>query len=189
MSTATCARPRAAPGMPIAIRLPTTVGKAWAMQFNCALQIIAALLVFGSAGLATSAESAADSAKRQSNVRQVVEDFVTAWNRHDIDVLVDLFTVDGKVKTPAGEGARTRPGIRKLLTREHREIFREATLAATTANVTLPGTGSAIATGTYTLSGIPVVLGIEVAREGPFTFRLVRRRGRWLITDARIAKD
>ncbi len=74
-----------------------------------------------------------------------------------------------------------------LLLREHGEVFRKSTLQARVEKVGFPQTGSAVATGTYTLSGVPVLFGIEVTREGTFDFRLIRRDGRWLIRSARIA--
>ena len=124
----------------------------------------------------------------EAKAKAVIQKFVSAWNAHKIDDLTHLFTSDGSFKSPAGEGARTRSAIRKLLAREHRDIFRQSTLATSVANVTLPKAGVADVTGTYTLSGIPAVLGIDVSRQGTFDFRMTRRSGRWLISSARIAK-
>ncbi len=141
------------------------------------------------ASLACAVETKIGVTGEQAAVTAVIGKFASAWNSHDIEALTHLFTPDGKFKSPAGQGAQTRRGIRELLAQEHREIFRESTLAATTGKIGFPEAGVAIATGSYTLSGIPVLFGIEVERAGSSEFRLVRRHGRWLIASARIARE
>jgi uncharacterized protein (TIGR02246 family) len=147
---------------------------------------LAALVACGSR-LALASEEGSPEAK--DAVESVVQAFVRAWNRHDVDTLTHLFAPKGNFTSPSGAGATNRSGIRDLLAREHREIFRESTLDAKTRQVTYPSGRSAEAVGHYTLSGIPVAFGIEVAREGSFHFELERRDGEWLIQSARIAKQ
>ncbi len=151
---------------------------------------LVALLVFCvRAGFASAADTKGAFAKRQTEVASVIEAFVSAWNSHDLETLTNLFTPGGNFKSPAGQGAQSRAAIRKLLAKEHREIFRESTLQAGNYRIVFPQTDAAVAIGSYTLSGIPVLFGIEVSREGTFKFQLKRRDGRWLIADARIAKE
>lgn len=150
--------------------------------------IVALLVLCVQAACALAADATERFSKQQTEVASVVEKFVSSWNRHDIEALTHLFTHTGKFKSPAGEGAQSKAGIRKLLANEHREIFRESTLEAVNERIWFPQTGAAVAVGSYTLSGIPVMFGIEVSREGTFRFQLTRRNGRWLIADARIAR-
>ncbi len=160
------------------------------MPSNRALRAVAfsfLLSVFGLPAYAADNDIRARQGKEQVTI--VIGQFVSAWNRNDIDALTSLFTPTGTFKSPAGDGAQGRAGIHKLLAREHREIFRESTLAATPENIVFPKPGLANAIGAYTLSGIPVMFGIEVSREGKFDFRLTRLEGRWFIASARIAKE
>lgn len=150
--------------------------------------VVVSLLLYAFATACGAADRTAAS-NENASVTDVVDVFVTAWNKHDIATLTGLFTANGRFKSPAGHGARTRPGIHKLLVQEHGDLFKESTLAATIKNIAHPKTGSAVATGTFTLSNIPAVLGINVAREGTFDFHLVRQKSRWLIASARISEQ
>jgi len=148
-----------------------------------------------SAASGTSAKDSAsrtspqDTADRKAEVTAAVQKFVSTWNAHDTDAMLRQFTQDGRLTSPRGASAKGREEIRHLLTEEHRDIYKGTELRATIESIQFPQTGTAAATGTFTLQGVDAVLGIEVAPEGTFTFRLVRQVGRWLISRARIFKE
>lgn len=151
--------------------------------------IIIALLFLASAADTLAAPRGGASGSGDRQVTKVIDAFVAAWNAHDIATLTALFTANGSFKSPAGHGARTRPGIHDLLAQEHRDIFVQSTLAETITKIDHPKAGVAVAKGTFTLTNIPVIFGIDVAREGTFDFHVRRTKGRWLISSARITKS
>jgi uncharacterized protein (TIGR02246 family) len=132
--------------------------------------------------------SAADSNVRESVVA-VVGEFVSAWNRHDTNTLAGLFAPAGRFTSPRGATAKGRHQIVEMLTQEHREIYQGTTLRATIDAVTFPVDDAALVTGSYTLSGIDIALGLEVSAEGSFDYRLTRRGDHWTIASARIYKQ
>lgn len=147
------------------------------------------LLLCGVAVCALAAEQKADPSDAKAAIRRVVQGFVTAWNKNDTDTLTNLFTRDERFTSPRGANAEGQLQIKKLLTQEHRDIYKGTTLVATVDQITFPREGGSVATGSYTLKGVDVAFGIEVSPQGSFAFRFTRREVRWLIASARIFKQ
>ena len=131
--------------------------------------------------------SAAGSNAHESVV-DVVDEFVSAWNRHDTNGLAGLFAPAGRFTSPRGATAKGRQQIVRLLTQDHREIYQGTTLRAKIGAVTFPADDTALVTGNYTLSGIDIALGFEVSAEGSFDYRLTRSGDHWTIASAHIYK-
>jgi len=136
---------------------------------------------------ALAAEPIIPGGNARTEVRTVVQMFVSAWNRGNTDALTNLFTPEGTFTTPRGTKAKGRPAIRTLLTQEQRELYRGTTLIAQVDAIAFPNPGTAIARGAYTLHGVNAASAAEVAAQGIFSFQLTRRGGSaWRIESARI---
>src|SRR6266542_1427612 len=57
-------------------------------------------------------------------IRNVVTQFVAAWNRNDAKALAGHFTTDGDLINPAGRIARGRSEVEKLFTDEQTTRFK-----------------------------------------------------------------
>lgn len=149
----------------------------------------AALLLWSCAFAAFAAESAARASAAHTEIKTVVESFVSAWNQNKTGTLTNLFTPNGTFTSPKGAKAKGRAAIANLLTQEHRDIYRGTTLVANVDSIAFPKAETAVAKGTYTLKGVNIIFGIEVSPEGTFSFQLTRRDGVWRIASARIFKE
>lgn len=132
----------------------------------------------------------ANPSRKTEAVKDVMRQFVNAWNRDDADTLVTLFLPNGQFTSPTGSTATNRAEIKRVLTKEHEDIFRGTTLAKTIHEIRFPAENAAEVTGVYELEGVSKMLGlITVSPEGTFRFHLKRQGGRWLIQQALITRS
>lgn len=148
-------------------------------------RVLIGLLTASSTAMIHTAFSASDN---MGAVQEIVRTSVEAWNKDDADALVALFLPGGDFISPSGGTANNREEIKRLLTREHQELFKGTTLTKTIRRIAFPQPDLADVTGVYELSGVPLFLGITLSPEGPFRFHLKQRDGRWMIERAHITR-
>jgi uncharacterized protein (TIGR02246 family) len=62
----------------------------------------------------------------ERQVRTTIEEFVRAWDAHDVAALAACWTDGGSVVDPWGRFAAGREAVTELLTREHGDLMRES---------------------------------------------------------------
>ena len=129
------------------------------------------------------------SATERQSIRYLMRSFVSAWNRNDAKAVAQLFLNEGKFISTSGSEAASRAEIVEALRREHYETYTGTTLSMTLATIRSFNDGVAVAEGTYELSGVDLFLGLTTSVTGPFTFRLAKQNGRWMIEQAQVKRS
>ncbi|MBI4000923.1 MAG: SgcJ/EcaC family oxidoreductase [Nitrospira defluvii] len=112
-----------------------------------------------------------------ADIREVLRQFIDAWNQDDAARLVSLFTEDGAFITTQGGTYAGREKIKRMLTEEHRALFMGTTLDETVRSLRLAAVDRAVIKGDFELNGYKATFGlVSVTPEGSFVFRL-RKQG------------
>jgi uncharacterized protein (TIGR02246 family) len=114
----------------------------------------------------------------EQEVRHVIEHFVQAWNKPNIEDLASMFAERAVLLTPSGH-ATTRPHILRLLQQEQMEFFEGRQLTLAIQSVVM-GESHATVEGTYTLDGYTAA-GFGSVPPGSIYFTLHKRGERWNI--------
>jgi uncharacterized protein (TIGR02246 family) len=118
----------------------------------------------------------------ESAVRDLVDSFAVAWNRHDGPALAALFTEDGDFVNVIGRWAQGRAAIAAVLNRNHPTIFRESHLAQTNVTIRSPRPEVAIVHARWNLSGERGQQDeVLPPRQGIITLLLTKEPGGWRI--------
>jgi uncharacterized protein (TIGR02246 family) len=121
-------------------------------------------------------------------IRDLVEQFVEAWNDDDVEALSALFTEDGTLHAPGGSRATSRHNIRRLLLTKHDKIFHGTTIRETITSVDFRIDGQAIVRGDYILNGLKLLGFIPIAPHGSFTLHVIENDEAWKIWRAKITR-
>jgi uncharacterized protein (TIGR02246 family) len=120
-------------------------------------------------------------------VRELYDDFVAAWNRHDVDALANMWAIDGDHLEPDGTVAKGRDAVRALFAREHATVFGKSRLNLSVADVWFVSGDVALVDGGYEIYGIQTADGTELpARRGHLTSVLINEQGKWWIAASRL---
>jgi uncharacterized protein (TIGR02246 family) len=158
------------------------------------LAIIAALLC--TARLAVAVESAApksDVAKLKSDIvneaaiRTLYDQFVAAWNKHDVPAMTSHWAEDGDHVEPDGQVAKGRDQVAALFKKQQASIFKNSHLTLKIDSVWFIKEDVALVDGTYELSGVVLPDGTAIPpRKGRLSTNLLHERGRWWIVASRL---
>ena len=125
--------------------------------------------------------------KNEKLVRQVYEELIDAWNRHDVGAVSKLWAIDGDHLEPDGTRAKGRDAVTKLFRHQHDTVFKESVLDMNLQDVWFHGDGLAIVDGTYELKGAKLPTGADIPpRRGHFTSVLILEDGRWQVAASRL---
>ena len=125
--------------------------------------------------------------KNEKLVRQMYEDLIEAWNRHDINAVSRLWAIDGDHLEPDGTRAKGRDAVTKLFRHQHDTVFKDSTLDMNLQDVWFHGDNLAIVDGNYELKGAKLPSGTELPpRRGHFTSVLLYEDGRWQVAASRL---
>jgi len=160
------------------------------MRSGIVIGIVAAALAVGGRVEATAPSNegglASDIANEQL-IRGLYENFVAAWNRHDVATLAGMWAIDGDHLEPDGTVAKGRDAVRALLTREHESVFAKTRLNLSLADVWFVSENVALVDGGYEVTGIRTPDGVELpARRGHLTSVLIHEQGKWWIAASRL---
>jgi uncharacterized protein (TIGR02246 family) len=108
--------------------------------------------------------------ENDAKIRELFNEFTSAWNRHDFEALKALWTIDGDHQEPDGTVAKGREEVGKLLAKEHMSVFKNSQIRLTIHSVWFIGADVALADGSYELVGVQDQHGKDVApRKGSLT--------------------
>jgi len=146
-----------------------------------------ALLVAGTAFAQSNASSIRSDQTNEKAIRALYGEFQKAWNGHDVDGLVAMWTVDGDHLEPDGTLAKGRDGIKALLTKQHESVFKNSKLDLQIEDVWFITGDVALVDGNYQLSGAVLPDGTALdSRKGHLTAVILNERGSWFITASRL---
>jgi uncharacterized protein (TIGR02246 family) len=133
--------------------------------------------------MAMSAAPAVDSASDEQAVRKVVADFGDAWNKHDPNAILALFTDDADWVNVAGTLWHGQAEHRRGTTWVHEHVFKNARGHIGPVVVRFPTQDTAVAIFTHDVEGFALPDGSRnPGGNHRLSFFLVKREGRWLIT-------
>jgi uncharacterized protein (TIGR02246 family) len=119
-------------------------------------------------------------------IRQVMAEFVAAWNRHDPTQMASYWAQDGDLINPFGRPAKGRLQVEQLFAEEQGGAMKRSThqMTVTSARI-LPG-DVAIVDGDCNITGMAGPDGKEMPAFNPHLFMVLGKRdGNWKVLAAR----
>jgi uncharacterized protein (TIGR02246 family) len=114
-------------------------------------------------------------------VQKVAEDFIDAWNRHDMRAFANLYAEDADFVNVYGMHWKGREEIETAHRASHETIFRSSKLSASRIEPRLLGADTATVHVFWDLSGLATPDGPIPDRKGILLHVLVRNGGGWSI--------
>ncbi|HEY2772850.1 MAG TPA: SgcJ/EcaC family oxidoreductase [Candidatus Binatia bacterium] len=125
--------------------------------------------------------------KNTKHIRELYDNFVKEWNKHDVKAMASHWAIDGDHVEPDGTIAKGRDEVTALLQKQHSSVFKNSTLKLTVRSVWIMADTVALVDGTYELSGAVLPDGTAIPpREGMLTSVLILERGNWSIAASRL---
>jgi uncharacterized protein (TIGR02246 family) len=115
-------------------------------------------------------------------IRNMVTQFVAAWNRNDAKALAGQFTSDGDLINPAGRIARGKGEVEKLLAEEQSGRFKGTHMSMTLKHLRFLKPDVAIVDEEFEITGLQ---GPQTTMKGLITVVLRKDGDHWLTTSAR----
>lgn len=160
------------------------------MRTALAFGILAAAVTLGGRGDATAPSNEGGLAGDVANervIREIYDNFVQAWNRHDVAALAAMWAIDGDHFEPDGTVAKGRDAVQKVMGRAHSTVFAKTRLNLSVADVWFISEGVALVDGGYEISGIQTPDGKALpSRRGHLTAVLIHEQGKWWIAASRL---
>lgn len=127
--------------------------------------------------------SAADSATDEKAIRQVVKDYETLWNKHDMSTFGNLFTDDAEWVNVVGHVWRGKAVIQKAHQVVHETNFKNRNMKLDDMTVRFIRPDVAVSIVRWTLDGFEAPDGRKFPK-GPnvATLVFVKQDGKWLIS-------
>ncbi len=125
-----------------------------------------------------------DQAADAKAIRDVENRWQSAWNRHDISALADLFTEDADFITVIGKWCKGKKEFYDYHVRLHRVMFKDSIWKTNDTQIRFLSATVAIAHVEWTISGDRNADGTPrlKSRDGLFTQVMVKQGGKWHIT-------
>jgi uncharacterized protein (TIGR02246 family) len=125
--------------------------------------------------------------KEEKKIRELYNKFEDGWNKHQVDVMADMWTLDGDHREPDGHMAKGREEVRALFKKQHDTVFKSTVLDLSVEDVWFVTADVALIDGSYTVAGAVLPDGKELpARKGHLTAVLLKEHESWAITASRL---
>ena len=118
-------------------------------------------------------------------IRTATSDFVKAWNQHDVRAMTACFSTDGDLVTPAGQVARTRNEVEKVINEEQRGLFKTSRLHMPQKHLRFLKPDLAIGDYELEIAGVRGADGKDVTVKGQVSLVMRKDADNWLIAAAR----
>ena len=153
--------------------------------------VIACAVLLGAAVGTADAQSNVGSIKadqvNEEAIRELYDQYIAAWNKHDVPGMSRMWTIDGDHLDPDGRHVKGRDAITKLLEQQHRGVFKETTLDLTIDSVWFVAADVALIDGGYSLTGAKDPQGKEIpSRKGHLSAILIKEKGPWQVAASRL---
>ena len=125
--------------------------------------------------------------KEEKKIRELYNKFEDAWNKHDVNVMADMWALDGDNREPDGHLAKGREEVRALFRAQHDTVFKNTVLDLSIEDVWFITSEVALIDGSYNLAGVVLPDGTEIpARKGHLTAVLMKEANTWSIAASRL---
>jgi len=152
-----------------------------------ALLVAAVLALPGTAVPMSNVGGAETDVKNEKMIRARYDQFVEAWNRHDVEGLAGMYAIDGDHREPDGAEADGRDAVALLFKRQHDSVFNQSRLMLNIADIWFVTREVALVDGGYALSGARTPDGKELPeRRGHLTAVVLFEDGQWWIAASRL---
>jgi len=118
-------------------------------------------------------------------IRQQVDEFVKAWNKHDAKALALLYADDADVINPNGRVARSRKEIETLFRDEHASVFKDSRMALRPAGIRLLSPDIAVGDYEFEVTGARDMAGRPTTLQGHLTDVFKRQGNSWMVAVSR----
>lgn len=143
-----------------------------------------AVLLFGFSFSLFSAGARAQSSDSDSAIRQVVDDFVGAFNNHDAHAWAAFFGEDGDFTNVSGLTLHGQKPVEERFKKLFEGALKDAHRTASVRHVRFVKPDVVAADAEWALTGSRAADGSEnPVRKGIFTWVMVKRDGRWTFAD------
>jgi uncharacterized protein (TIGR02246 family) len=142
------------------------------------------MIIVASACVAVSHSAvAADSATDEKAIRQVVKDYETIWNKHDMSTFGNLFTDDAEWVNVVGHVWRGKADIKKAHQVVHETNFKNRNMKFDNMTVRFIRPDVAVSIVKWTLDGFEAPDGRHFPKgQNVATLVFVKQDGKWLIS-------
>lgn len=135
------------------------------------------------AGSALSAQTRSGQTHDEAAIRQLPQDYESAWNSRNTQRIADMYTADAVEVEPSGQVLKGRLAIEANL-REGFKNLGNATLSLQTDEVRFRGPDTAVVMGTSSLQGLPES---EGSGQGHWMVVARKTRGQWKVSEVHLA--
>jgi uncharacterized protein (TIGR02246 family) len=118
----------------------------------------------------------------QQAIRELVAQFIEAWNRDDVKTMAAAFADDGDLIDPGGRVARGKDQLQRMFADEHAGHFKATRFNLTPTHLTFLKPDVALADYEFEIDDVK---GPRSTFKGLVTFVLRQDAGKWLIASAR----
>lgn len=123
----------------------------------------------------------------EREIHETHDEFVKAWNAHDVEAMAAVWTEKGDHMEPDGRTVFGRDEVERLFRYEHNSVFKDSQLHLAVERVRLVDDDVAVADGTYELFGATDVHGEKIStRSGYFTSVLKKKGDDWKVSANRL---
>jgi uncharacterized protein (TIGR02246 family) len=141
--------------------------------------IVVAVCWIAMSGLAV---AAGGSAADKTAIEQVVKDYVTLWNKHDMNTFMDLFTDDAEWVNVVGHIWRGKATIKKVHKAVHETNFKNREIRFVNMTVRFIRPDVAVSIVTWNLDGFDAPDGRRFEKgDNVATLVFAKENGKWLI--------
>src|SRR5438445_12890308 len=135
--------------------------------------------------LLCAASPAPPAVSNDAQIRQVADDFVAAWNKHDPTAMAYVWSADGDLINPFGRKAKGRTEIQRLFQDEHNGPMKNSTYAIPGLSIRYLDPTLALVDDDSEISGITNPDG-TTSNLKAHVFNVLRKSGgKWWIVSAR----
>lgn len=157
------------------------------LMVSAALSFLSAAVLPVLAGAQSNVASIEYDRQEEKKIRALYNAFEDGWNAHKIDVMADMWSLDGDHQEPDGHIAKGREDVRALFRRQHDNVFKTTVLDLSIDSVWFITADVVLVDGKYSIVGIVAPDGKELpARQGHLTAILIKEAQTWQIAASRL---
>jgi len=124
-------------------------------------------------------------ASLEDAIRQQVDEFVNAWNKHDARAMAQVYTDDADLISPQGRIAKNKKEIETLFRDEHSNAFRDSHMKLRPAGVRLLSSDVALGEYEFEVTGAKDLSGNSTTMRGHITDVFKKQGNAWMVAASR----
>lgn len=122
----------------------------------------------------------------ETAVKNVIENYYNAWNKHDSKKMAEFYASDADLRTPWNEFAKNRKEIEEIFVSQHANMMKNAHIDFSIKSIRLVKPDIAFVDAESTISGMKSSGERQYAPlHHSVVFLLVKRDGKWQILNGR----